>query len=126
MDIVVNNRDFNRLREIIDIHVPPSDQINIDGEVLLSLMSLYNINYVVRRFAHRVPGRTIVDTIVPLILTVNNNGSSCSICIEMFTKGDKVIRLPCGHLHHQTCLEEWVKYKPTCPICVADIELKSS
>ena len=35
---------------------------------------------------------------------------TCSICLEVFNKGDKLGTLPCGHKHfHKKCIEEWMK-----------------
>ena len=124
MDITVHSLDYDRLREIIDLHVPLADQPNLDGEVLLTLMGLYNIRHSVRRNANRVNARELSDTLEPLTLALNNNESTCAICIEVFVKGDEVIRLDCGHMYHHKCVAEWVKYRPTCPMCVTDIPTK--
>ena len=119
MDISVSSADFPRLREIIDLHVPLNEQYNIDGEVLITLMGLYNIQYTVQRNARRVAERTL--KITPSTMVMNNDESSCAICIDKFERGASVIRLNCNHTFHHTCLSEWIKYKSTCPMCVADL-----
>lgn len=46
--------------------------------------------------------------------TVGN--STCAICTEEFVKNQLVRVLPCGHLFHQGCIDEWlVKRSRTCP-----------
>ena len=30
---------------------------------------------------------------------------------------DKVARMPCRHIYHQTCLEKWLETTGTCPTC---------
>lgn len=45
------------------------------------------------------------------------NPESCAICITNFEVGAKVRRLPCFHLFHVTCIDDWFKYNHICPIC---------
>ncbi len=51
----------------------------------------------------------------------NNRGAvrenECPICLNEFKKGDKLKKLPCGHLFHQTCISEWFQRKMICPNC---------
>ncbi|KAL2948358.1 hypothetical protein AAZX31_20G119600 [Glycine max] len=41
----------------------------------------------------------------------------CSICLESFTDGDELIRLPCGHKFHSVCLDPWIRCCGDCPYC---------
>ncbi|KAL1193412.1 putative E3 ubiquitin-protein ligase RHY1A [Cardamine amara subsp. amara] len=41
----------------------------------------------------------------------------CSICLESFTKGDKLISLPCNHSFHSSCLNPWLRACGDCPYC---------
>ena len=43
--------------------------------------------------------------------------STCCVCIEDFSLGEKVTRLPCGHLLHRPCAEMWLGRHCTCPVC---------
>ncbi|CAK7330069.1 unnamed protein product [Dovyalis caffra] len=45
----------------------------------------------------------------------------CSICLESFTEGDELIRLPCEHRFHSACLDPWVRTCGDCPYCRRDI-----
>ena len=42
---------------------------------------------------------------------------TCTICIEPYKFGQKVIRLPCGHYFHGTCIEPWLHKSCRCPLC---------
>ncbi|KAK7959762.1 uncharacterized protein PG986_004616 [Apiospora aurea] len=43
--------------------------------------------------------------------------SACSICTEDFHTGDKLRKLPCGHLFHPACLDPWLcEQSRTCPL----------
>jgi len=42
----------------------------------------------------------------------------CSICIEQFACGEHVRRLPCRHLFHKACIDEWLTTSSDlCPDC---------
>ncbi|KAL3538819.1 hypothetical protein ACH5RR_002185 [Cinchona calisaya] len=41
----------------------------------------------------------------------------CSICLESFLEGDKLIYLTCGHRFHFYCLDPWVRICGDCPNC---------
>jgi len=43
-------------------------------------------------------------------------GSTCSICLEDYQDGDFVSRLPCGHLFHHSCINNWYLSRGTCPL----------
>ena len=59
----------------------------------------------------------------PLVVTkelaAELNGNSCPICLEDFQVDDKAFHSDCHHYTHFNCLDEWVKYKPECPVCRA-------
>lgn len=43
---------------------------------------------------------------------------TCSICIEpLLDSGKKIIRLHCGHMYHEECIQTWFKVKKICPLC---------
>ncbi|XP_073144099.1 probable E3 ubiquitin-protein ligase RHY1A isoform X2 [Henckelia pumila] len=56
--------------------------------------------------------------------------SECSICLESFSEGDELIRLPCAHRYHFCCLGPWVRTCGECPYCrrgiVVNADLLSS
>ncbi len=45
----------------------------------------------------------------------------CNICLEKFKKDDSVRRLPCLHLYHSDCIDNWLKQNKTCPTCRKDV-----
>jgi len=43
---------------------------------------------------------------------------SCCICLECFACGDRLRRLPCKHLFHLDCIDEWLTTSSDiCPEC---------
>uniref|UniRef100_A0A8C2KJ22 RING-type E3 ubiquitin transferase n=1 Tax=Cyprinus carpio TaxID=7962 RepID=A0A8C2KJ22_CYPCA len=46
----------------------------------------------------------------------------CTICLSMLEDGEDVRRLPCMHLFHQVCVDQWLATSRKCPICRVDIQ----
>lgn len=44
-------------------------------------------------------------------------GTNCQICLEDFHEGDELRTLPCFHLFHSKCVDEWLKINSVCPTC---------
>jgi hypothetical protein len=55
------------------------------------------------------------DNLDDLLLT------ECSVCLDEFTIGDKVMILPCYHNFHEKCIREWLPLHQNCPLCRANI-----
>lgn len=65
-----------------------------------------------------------------LSITYNFAGSSssssaepqrCSICLLELLQGERVRSLPCLHVFHSPCAEEWLKESKLCPVCMKNI-----
>jgi len=57
------------------------------------------------------------------ILLELNSEELCSICLGKFRVGESLQVLNgCGHKFHAECLEGWVRYGVSCPVCRRDIE----
>lgn len=49
-------------------------------------------------------------------------GGTCSICLEDFVEAERVFLLPCRHLFHEACVNEWLKRHGNCPNCKRDLD----
>jgi len=45
----------------------------------------------------------------------------CVVCLSDYAAGDQIKTLPCLHEFHAHCADAWLRHKPRCPVCVADI-----
>ncbi|KAK8802559.1 hypothetical protein WA171_006238, partial [Blastocystis sp. BT1] len=46
------------------------------------------------------------------------NPEECTICLDTLKKGEAIKTLPCKHIFHQNCIDEWLKQgKAVCPMC---------
>mgnify|MGYP002639145137 CR=1 FL=1 len=46
--------------------------------------------------------------------------TSCSICLEGFCGGDRLVKLPCTHHFHADCITRWFNKEVVCPNCRSD------
>lgn len=47
-------------------------------------------------------------------------GSACALCTEDFQGGQPVVQSnnpSCGHVHHKKCIDQWLRFQNTCPVC---------
>ena len=50
--------------------------------------------------------------------------TSCAVCIEEYSEGDKLRQLPCGHVFHTECIVPWLTERHiSCPLCKSDVIL---
>lgn len=50
-------------------------------------------------------------------------GDCCTICLMDFARGDRIAQLPCGHVYHSACINEWLEVRPRCPMRCPQIVL---
>jgi len=43
--------------------------------------------------------------------------TECTVCLSQFENGDRVRILPCQHVFHAACVDEWLGRDPHCPLC---------
>ncbi|XP_021751144.1 probable E3 ubiquitin-protein ligase RHY1A isoform X1 [Chenopodium quinoa] len=53
----------------------------------------------------------------PVTQPMSKASTDCSICLESFVEGNKLINLPCGHRFHSSCLYPWLQTCGECPYC---------
>ncbi len=44
----------------------------------------------------------------------------CIICLEDFEPNLELLATPCCHFFHKNCLNEWLKEKDICPLCLLE------
>ena len=48
------------------------------------------------------------------------DNSNCIICMETFNENELVKQLPCGHIFHGNCIDQWLREQKTCPFCKSE------
>ena len=57
------------------------------------------------------------ETTIDDVNKLDPEKKNCVICLEDFKNGDKATILPCIHLFHTSCIQNWLKTQNCCPIC---------
>ena len=47
------------------------------------------------------------------------NQTLCAVCLDEYNDGDEVRVLPCEHIYHVACVDEWFARSTACPLCKA-------
>lgn len=55
----------------------------------------------------------------------DEDAEKCTICLSLFEDDCDVRRLPCMHLFHRDCVDQWLVTSKHCPICRVDIRSDS-
>ena len=50
----------------------------------------------------------------------------CTICLSEFEAEEDVRRLPCMHLFHVECVDQWLGQNKRCPICRSEINSENA
>lgn len=48
--------------------------------------------------------------------------NTCMVCLCEFADRESCRKLPCKHMFHQSCVDEWLKRCTDCPICKSNID----
>lgn len=48
-------------------------------------------------------------------------GRNCAVCLEAFVAGDQQRTLPCFHIFHARCVDNWLSTSTFCPTCRHDV-----
>ena len=91
-----NNDNFDSLEDILDLN--NLEENGLDEEIINSFP------------------KSIVDDINKL------KEKKCVICLEEFQNGDEKTTLPCFHIFHPNCINQWLKKHDNCPICKTKFE----
>ena len=66
---------------------------------------------------HRLaPVRQVTQPAVRPLATLHSTGKECPICYDMIYQHD-MSTLPCTHLFHGSCVQQWLRQNPSCPVC---------
>ena len=69
--------------------------------------------------ASKGASEALINTIPTTVITENLSVEerSCPICLNEMEVGTEVRSLPCNHLYHKDCVDEWLRVNASCPTC---------
>ena len=92
------------------IHDPQFGSIPLDRKLLDTLHYIHNLGRPDPQLAQRLPMRKYNAN--------SETTKKCGICGNEFTEEDEVRVLPCDHIFHPQCIDEWLgKHSSLCPLC---------
>ena len=60
----------------------------------------------------------LTDLLETMTFNIDNTTFfQCGICMDSFNENEKIKRLPCEHIFHIDCMNQWLQTKKTCPFC---------
>ena len=74
-----------------------------------------------RIYAQDIINRLSENKIIDLN-KLNKESKDSRICLEKFKINDTVMYLPCFHIFHKKCLENWLEKDLFCSLCIIDIK----
>ena len=127
---LINNDDLD-LDFLFDPHSPLNERHGFNNELSLNLNNdrndsseeddfnddddYNNSNGVDESIINSLPKCVIED--------VNKlDEKQCIICLEDFKNGEEKTTIPCFHIFHPNCINQWLKANNTCPICKTEID----
>lgn len=60
--------------------------------------------------------------VAKLIVVCVNSLRRCVICMMDFVYGDPIRFLPCMHIYHLDCIDDWLMRSFTCPSCMEPVD----
>lgn len=77
-----------------------------------------------------VSSKHLAKYLTPISVTADDlleeTNKECAICLGDQLIGDPASKLPCGHLFHVECVEQWLRLHCTCPVCRFELETDDS
>ncbi|KAF6153818.1 hypothetical protein GIB67_001051 [Kingdonia uniflora] len=53
---------------------------------------------------------------------LENENSECCICLAKYREKEEIRQLPCSHLFHLKCVDQWLRIISCCPLCKQELE----
>lgn len=78
------------------------------------MMSYKNTFYIIKNKRFDIPYEFIN-------LEKKDYSLECSICLENYENTECVKLDSCGHIYHEKCIRESLKFSKYCPLCRSDI-----
>jgi len=93
---------------------------NRNEDDMTQYINEYNRNYDSNNPVDNVNIEWIKVTDKSIINKITDDKHPCCICLENIKQDECIGKLPCEHIYHYNCIEEWLmktEYIQSCPLC---------
>ncbi|XP_078737135.1 uncharacterized protein LOC144950863 [Lampetra fluviatilis] len=117
--------DFSLEAEVFNpgrfLLLPLEDRLSAVESAIANLHALIDNVYGIQ--VQPTPASSALISSLPVFF-INDNvlEQICTICCSEFVRTDQATTLPCRHLFHTSCIEQWLKKSATCPVCRYHLE----
>jgi Ring finger domain len=105
-----------RVLNIMNVLIPQAAQADAVGDAV-SQQELQQM----QDFKRIVPDEELAKLQVVAFSDLQTDEKNCSICLDEFLAESQLYTIPCKHLFHKECLEDWVAENYKCPVCRGEI-----
>ncbi|OIT00558.1 PREDICTED: E3 ubiquitin-protein ligase At1g63170-like [Nicotiana attenuata] len=53
---------------------------------------------------------------------IDNENAECCICLVKYRDKEEIRQLPCSHIFHLKCVDQWLRIISCCPLCKQELE----
>ncbi|KAA8527091.1 hypothetical protein F0562_008680 [Nyssa sinensis] len=53
---------------------------------------------------------------------LDNENQECCICLAKYREKEEIRQLPCSHIFHLKCVDQWLRIISCCPLCKQELE----
>ncbi|CAF0782603.1 unnamed protein product [Didymodactylos carnosus] len=73
---------------------------------------------------HAAQRKNMIDHHLPIVKYDEKKikQSDCAICLIDFEQNQEVRQLPCSHVYHQKCIDQWLLKQFICPSCLTNVD----
>ncbi|CAA7028689.1 unnamed protein product [Microthlaspi erraticum] len=84
--------------------------------IIEEIDSVYEITADIQ-FKPKPASKVEVESLSRKVYKKTSSSDMCTICLDEFKTGERVVTLPCGHEFDDRCILEWFATNHVCPLC---------
>ncbi|XP_058087545.1 uncharacterized protein LOC131234637 [Magnolia sinica] len=105
--------------KVLNVFQEEDEEDEEDEEETLAHVLRESVDLADQRTAGAVPAsRFSVEALKRMTFNKGDNKEiKCTICLNEFSTGMEVIRMPCSHIFDVECIIQWLEINHVCPLC---------
>jgi hypothetical protein len=125
-----SSEDFSGLQERVGrvrVQLSPVTVRNNEAAATMSYEELSALQERVGSVRVGLPPETVAALTAVEFRKQENDGEgeSCTVCLERYGDGEKVVQLPCSHILHRHCAADLFNTTNRCPVCRREVAIEN-